>query len=340
VARLGPALHTYLDQHVHPTSLDGRPWTVAVHETQNPLSGPYRELTAQVRLTPPAGEDVRHFSLAYDAVVQQVVTHKVMVVVRQDWARGQVADTLAAQLGLIELDVCNNVIPPLPVNLDLWTGFGAMVQLGAQHIAAGTDHLLFLLLLLPAPLLLTRGRRWWAFGGVRLPGQPVEVLIAVFILVSAVHAVRPLFPGRTAWVAAGFGSVHGLAFASTLTNLHLGIGSMALRILGFNLGIELLQLLVYPHATLAAAAELHARLPDGVRGGAPYWPHWRGLSSEPSCKRPLLDPCGAPSGPDPVAVGGAGCGGPAQLLAYPQSAPGHLTSSMLSDFLDAQGVNR
>jgi hypothetical protein len=83
-----------------------------------------------------------------------------------------------------------------------------------------------------------------ALGWVRLPSQPVEVLIAVSILVSAVHAVRPLFPGREAWVAAGFGLVHGLAFAGTLSNLNLDAGPMALSILGFNVGIELMQLFV------------------------------------------------------------------------------------------------
>ena len=282
VERLGPALRAYLTQHIHPQSPDGRPWAVAVgalavHETQNPINGNYRELTAQVQLLPPAGASVRQFAFAYDAVLHQVVTHKVLVAVRQDWARGQVADTALAQVGIIQLDVRNNVVQPLAVSLAAgspWAGFRALVQLGGQHIAAGTDHLLFLLvLLLPAPLLVCGGH-WGRFGGVRyslrrlllivtaftighsltlllgalgwvqLPGQPVEVLIAVSILVSAVHAVRPLFPGREAWVAAGFGLVHGLAFASTLANLRLEAGPMALSILGFNLGIELMQLFV------------------------------------------------------------------------------------------------
>jgi len=282
VERLGPALRSYLAQHIHPQSPNGQPWAVmvgelAVHETQNPINGLYRELTAQVQLVPPAGADVRQFTFAYDAVVHQVVTHKIMVAVRQDWARGQVADTTQAQVGLIELDVPNNLIHPLLINLEegsTWTGFRAMVQLGMQHIAEGTDHLLFLLvLLLPAPLLVGGGR-WGEFGGgrysvkrlllivtaftlghsltlllgalnwVRLPSQPVEVLIAVSILISAVHAVRPLFPGREAWVAAGFGLVHGLAFANTLANLRLEASPMALSILGFNLGIELMQVFV------------------------------------------------------------------------------------------------
>jgi hypothetical protein len=40
----------------------------------------------------------------------------------------------------------------------------------------------------------------------------------VSILVSAVHAVRPLFPGREAIVA---GLVHGMAFSFTLAELGL-----------------------------------------------------------------------------------------------------------------------
>ena len=149
-----------------------------------------------------------------------------------------------------------------------------MVALGIRHISEGTDHLLFLLvLMLPAPLISSRGK-WAGCGGaryslfrllkiataftighsitllagatgwLRLPSQPVELLISVSILVGAVHALRPLFPGREVFIAAGFGLIHGLAFAATLASLHLDAGRMALSILGFNVGIELMQLFV------------------------------------------------------------------------------------------------
>lgn len=170
-----------------------------------------------------------------------------------------------------------------------------MVQLGIKHISAGTDHLLFLLvLLLPAPLLVTR-QRWSTFGGVRysiihllkvvtaftighsltlltgavgwlrLPNQPVEILIAFSIWISAVHAFRPLFPGRKAYVAAGFGSIHGLAFAGTLTDLNLVPKHMALSILGFNVGIELMQLLVVALLMLWLILLSRASFYSGVR---------------------------------------------------------------------------
>jgi hypothetical protein len=153
-------------------------------------------------------------------------------------------------------------------------GFTSLFRLGMRHIAEGTDHLLFLLaLLLPAPLL-ALGSRWTGFAGarhsllqilrvvtaftighsitlalaalglVRVPSRPIEVLIALSILLSAVHALRPLFPGREARIAAFFGLIHGLAFAATLEELGLGRWERVTGILAFNLGIETMQLIV------------------------------------------------------------------------------------------------
>jgi hypothetical protein len=280
--RFEPQLRAYLLKHTHLQSPDGQHWRVTIGtmsftETRNTINGTYRELVAQLRLVPPTGTGTRRFTLHYDAVLHQVATHKILVSVSQDWETGQLAEEVPQQVGVIELDIVNNRILPLAVNLqpgNAWTGFVSMVRLGMQHIAEGTDHLLFLLvLLLPAPLLFSR-KRWESFGGVRyslvhllrivtaftvghsltlllgaigwvhLPGQPVEILIAVSILVSAAHAWRPVFPGNEMWVAAGFGLVHGLAFADTLANLSLGTGRMVLSILGFNAGIELMQLLI------------------------------------------------------------------------------------------------
>ena len=121
-----------------------------------------------------------------------------------------------------------------------------MFRLGARHIAEGTDHLLFLLaLILPAPLV-AAGGRWGGYAGGKtalrrivkvvtaftlghsitlvfgalgwapLPGAVVESAIALSILVSAVHALVPIFRGREVFIAGGFGLVHGLAFATTL----------------------------------------------------------------------------------------------------------------------------
>jgi hypothetical protein len=83
-----------------------------------------------------------------------------------------------------------------------------------------------------------------ALGAVNVPSRPVEVLIAVSIFVSAVHAFRPIFPGKEAWIAAFFGLIHGLAFAATLHRLGFGRWERVAGILAFNLGIETMQMFV------------------------------------------------------------------------------------------------
>jgi hypothetical protein len=153
-------------------------------------------------------------------------------------------------------------------------GFASVFRLGMRHIGEGTDHLLFLLtLLVPAPLFVT-GSCWAGVADVRqsvlrilkvvtaftfahsitlalatlglvhVPSRPVEVLIAISILVSAIHAARALFPGKEPLIAAFFGLIHGLAFATTLNQLGLGRWERVSGLLAFNLGIETMQLVV------------------------------------------------------------------------------------------------
>jgi hypothetical protein len=81
-------------------------------------------------------------------------------------------------------------------------------------------------------------------GVIHVPSRPVETLIAASIAVSAVHAIRPLVSRGEMLIAAGFGLVHGLAFASALGELGLTHGSLMSSLFGFNLGIEVTQLLV------------------------------------------------------------------------------------------------
>lgn len=275
-------LARYILQHTRFIAPNGASWQISIGplkiETADAERGIYAELVAEVTATPPTGASSRAFSLAYDAVIERVATHFAMVTLRADWMAGShAAETTPHQLGVIQMNRVTGEIAPLPVNLaagTLWTGFLAMVQLGVSHIAEGTDHLLFLLtLLLPAPLLAVAGR-WRSHRGIsaslkgiagivtaftlghsvslvaaslfrlEIPQPPVEVLIALTILVSACHAIRPPFPGREALVAGLFGLVHGMALSFVLAEMHLSGTEMALSLLGFNLGIELLQLAI------------------------------------------------------------------------------------------------
>ena len=271
----GPAMKDYLLAHVHPVAPDGRPWEVAVADMDVRMKEQPFDLVAHLTLTPPPGAPLRRFTLNYDVIVHEVVSHKSFVFVRNDWndahfrSRDLVPPTPEA-VGLIRYLVYS-------VNIDqtggsFWRGFGSVLALGMSHIAGGLDHLLFLfVLLLPAPLRAEQGR-WAGFRGLnpsfvqllklvtaftlghsltlliggmgwlRLPQKPVEILIAVSILVSATHAIRPWFAGWEPWVAGGFGMVHGLAFSSSIADFGFSPWHLTMTILGFNLGIELMQL--------------------------------------------------------------------------------------------------
>jgi HupE / UreJ protein len=282
VKRLGANIKTYLFQHIHPTSFDNKHWAIEIGamrvlSTKNPLSGEYKELVVEFSMKPPPFSDLRNFYFNYDVIVHQVITHKILISVKQDWQQGIVSENKPTEVGVIELDIPSGRVPPFQISLQQgspWKGFVSMVNLGIEHISEGTDHLLFLLaLLLPASLLVDK-KRWAGFGGnrysfirllkivtaftlghsitlligslgwIHLPSQWIEIAIAFSIFISASHAIKPIFAGREIYIAGGFGLIHGLAFANSLTNLSLNSQQMALSILGFNVGIELMQLFI------------------------------------------------------------------------------------------------
>lgn len=271
VARYGAELSDYIIRHVNPRTSDGRAWTVQVRTMSVALQEQPIDLVVRLWWKPPAGAPARKFTFDYDVIAHEIVTHSVLVSVRSDWNNGvfsnqpELLGTIRYVKKSVEIDRAAG---------SWWRGFRSVLGLGMHHIAEGTDHLLFLLvLLLPAPLIAANGR-WGAFGGVRhgvlqlvkvvtaftvghsitliagtlgwlrLSSQPVETLIALSIFVSAIHALRPWFAGREPVIAAAFGLVHGLAFATVLAEFGLGPWRMALCILGFNLGIELMQLAI------------------------------------------------------------------------------------------------
>ena len=281
LARWQTPFSDYLRAHIRVTTEQGQLWsveigTMKVEKTEQTQSGPFQEITVHLTLTPPIGVSTRKFTLRYDVIMHQVVSHKALVSIRSDWESGQ-TEKEQLEVGAIKVNTATAQVDPLEINLasgSWWDGFTGMVSLGMQHIREGADHLLFLLvLLLPAPLL-AQDKQWGQFGGSRyslmrlvkivtaftvghsitllasalgglqLPQQPVEILVAFSILISAAHALRPLFPGKEMYIAASFGLIHGLAFATVLSELSLNPGPLALSILGFNVGIELMQLFV------------------------------------------------------------------------------------------------
>ncbi len=270
VRQYGEELKDYVRTHVRPIAPDGRAWTVTVREV-TPVVEQEPDVRVVLTLTPPAGAPIDRLSFHYDVIFHHLITHTAVVSLVSDWRNGVMGEE-PVLLGTMR---DTNAVIVIDRSGGSWfQGFAAMFRLGARHIAEGTDHLLFLLaLILPAPLVASGGhwggyaggktafRRiikvvtaftvghsitlvFGAMGWARLPGAVVESAIAFSILVSAVHALVPIFRGREIFIAGGFGLVHGLAFASTLTEFGFDPLTMASSVLGFNLGIEAVQLLI------------------------------------------------------------------------------------------------
>lgn len=165
---------------------------------------------------------------------------------------------------------------------------------GIEHIATGFDHLLFLVALLLPSVLVRRGRRWepvtsfpralrnvagtvTAFTAahsitlslatlsvVSLPSRLVESLIALSVLLTALDNVWPILPRRRWQVAFAFGLLHGFGFASVLADLELPPSALALSLFGFNVGVEIgqlvLVLMLVPLVYLVRDTRLYPRL--------------------------------------------------------------------------------
>jgi hypothetical protein len=146
----------------------------------------------------------------------------------------------------------------IDVDRPVATGCLDFIELGIEHIITGYDHLLFLV-----ALLATATGAWsvvrivTAFtlahsvtlslavlGIVTIPGRIIEPLIAASIVWVALENLIVKEPGRRRWIwAFAFGLVHGFGFASALGELGLQGAAIARALVGFNLGIEIGQLL-------------------------------------------------------------------------------------------------
>ena len=151
-----------------------------------------------------------------------------------------------------------------------WTFVGE----GVWHIWLGFDHILFLLSLLLPAVLRREGDRWVgveqfppaflqvlkivtaftlahsltlslaALSVIQVPARIVESVIAASVALAALNNLWPWFRGKGWLVAFGFGLVHGFGFANVLTELGLARQTLALALVGFNVGVELGQLAI------------------------------------------------------------------------------------------------
>ena len=141
------------------------------------------------------------------------------------------------------------------------------LELGFRHISdlAGYDHILFLLVLCAIYQL----HQWRAllvlvtaftvghsitlaltsFSVISIKSEVIEFLIPMTIIATAIHNLfirsTSEISGHTRsyWMALFFGFIHGMGFANYFRALLMDESSILIPLLGFNLGIELGQLL-------------------------------------------------------------------------------------------------
>ena len=171
---------------------------------------------------------------------------------------------------------------------------------GVKHIAIGFDHILFLIALL-LPAVLVRDANGWrpvttlrsalinvasivtaftiahsitlsaaTLGLVTPPSRWIESLIAASVVLTAIDNVLPFLPRKRWLVAFAFGLIHGFGFAGVLQELDLPRVDLALSLIGFNIGVEIGQLVLVcalvPLAYTLRARNAYARV--AVGGGS------------------------------------------------------------------------
>ena len=253
--------------------MDGERWPItftdtAVVPTENTTYAGYNFVVDQT-----FDEAPRIFDVTYTGIFDTRAGHSGFVTIRTDPVTGTFLNEADFQPDLLSSgDPTSNVNLDDPSTLAALTG---TIDLGMEHIFIGTDHILFVLvLLMPAVMLFSLSEGWkpvpdfksglWrvlkiatmftlahsitltlgGLGIIELPSKLVETVIALSIIATALHNMKPIFANREPLIAFAFGIFHGFGFAGLLSALGVGRGQRVLSLLGFNLGVEIGQAVI------------------------------------------------------------------------------------------------
>jgi len=159
----------------------------------------------------------------------------------------------------------DNTTKVLQVNNSV--SFLSFVYTGVMHILEGADHLTFLLVLLLPAILFNNSKKKTlkdiliiatafsvshsvslmlsAFSIIEFDPRIIEILITVTIMLTAINNVFHFISYKKEWLIAFlFGFIHGFAFSEALRDLNLNFSNFLKVVLGFNLGVELGQVIV------------------------------------------------------------------------------------------------
>lgn len=263
------AVMSYVAARIAAQSDDGTSWSVYVDRALAPERNA-RDWRVTVTLTPPAGHAATSGWFSDEAILREIPAHVAVISLVEDWTAG-VFPNHPRLLGALHDHVTR-------VHVDLehdhpWRPWFDLMILGAGNNLQGIDHLAFLLaMILIVPLREVSGR--WRVRSSMCPawgqtmvwilafalGQLVCIIAAIFgclappsgpwmkglnvllVAISAVHAIRPLYPQREVWIAAGFGLANGFGFAVAIHELSRINRQALLATLDFNAGVVLVQL--------------------------------------------------------------------------------------------------
>ncbi|MEM7284825.1 MAG: HupE/UreJ family protein [Actinomycetota bacterium] len=251
---------------------DGDSWTVRFvdeHELLETESGLFVVIPFEVAETFDSVPDT--VDVFYEAFVLENENHKGFFHIGNYWEGGVFANESDPFLRFFDAGDTRQTFDI--DDPDFWGGLWGVVELGVDHIRIGTDHILFIVaLLLPSVLVFTH--KWepapsfssalWrvikiatsftvahsitlslaGFGVVELPAKPVETIIAISIILAALHNFFPLFQNKEWVLAFAFGLFHGLGFAGLLTDLGLDRTNRVWSLFAFNVGVEIGQVVI------------------------------------------------------------------------------------------------
>ncbi|MFO7700836.1 MAG: HupE/UreJ family protein [Acidimicrobiia bacterium] len=266
------AIHSYSDEHFGMFEVSGEEWGIEFGELEILEVGNGSYIVVNFAVVREFVDVPRTFTVSYDGIIHQIPNRDALLVIGTDWGSGTFNNEASE---LLRFTPETSVQTVDLGNTSFWTGFAGVVALGTEHIRIGTDHILFILaLVLPAVLVFREVGGWqpsssfgsslWrvlkivtmftiahsitltlgGLGIVEFPPAMVETVIAVSIILAALHNIKPVFMNKEWIIAFGFGLFHGFGFAGLLSDLGLTQSRQFVSLLGFNLGIEIGQAVI------------------------------------------------------------------------------------------------
>jgi len=274
------------------------PFKFTTHNLLDTAIGPYAVIAFQIDTPVPVPDIIR---VRYELLFEADSTHRGLLIIEWNQKTQQAPDAKTA-VGIFGPDHREHDVD-LTVHI-YKSVFFAFLWHGVWHIWIGIDHILFLIAFVLQAVVFLKDKKWhpvasfkpalWgtlkivtlftiahsvtlslaALGIVNLPSRLIESIIAASVLVAAMNAVVPVVGSHIGPLIFGFGLFHGFGFASVLAHLGLQQGSLAVPLVGFNLGVEIGQIGVicvtlplcyalsrfkhYPETTLRCSASIIA----------------------------------------------------------------------------------